>query len=159
MNYFHVIAKLNSSNGHSCIFSDLSNNELQSKFLSPYRKGKDFLSGNNLIRVSELSSVQIIATQETSEVEREVIQKESRAQIDEINRQSNSMMFISIGRGHSPEDIAEAGVDVTSDYLKGPPGYANGRFSLSVGKGFLQWGISIITGLAVAGIAKWLGWV
>jgi len=139
-------------------------------FLVPYEQGRDFLSGNNVVRVRDMSSVQIITTNRDATTEREAIQKRSWAEIDKINRQSESVVFISTGRGYDPEDIAEAGVDVTATYIKGPPGHAQEILrsmpsdmaptsNASIASRLLPWLATIAGGLVVAGAAKWLGWV
>lgn len=139
-----------------CVLSDLSEQQLQTQFVTPYRKGKSTLCGNEVIQVASIKSVQIIRTKQTSEVERSAMQDRSFRDIQKINRQSDSVTIISPGYGYEPEDIVEAGEDVTSQYITGPPGYAN----LGGLREILNnpWVVTIGTGLIVAALAWWLGW-
>lgn len=125
MAYFHVIAKLASKNEFVCLFKDLTLDDLRLKFLQPYTVGRDFMSGTDVVSSKDVISIKIIETLRNDETEREEINRRSRAQIDEINRSSDSVFFVSLGSGWEPEDIAEAGEDVTSIYIKGAPGYLN----------------------------------
>jgi len=158
MSYFHVIAQLNSNTSPKCIFSDLSESDLEKKFLKPYRKGLDFLSQNLLIKVDELEAVHIIKTDNNIDVELKGIQRKVRAEIDEINRESN-IQFLSLGRGYAQEDIIEAGTDVTQQYIEGPPGYSRIALPSFFGSTLLKWLGGILGGVVVAFIAKWLGLV
>jgi hypothetical protein len=123
MAYFHVIAKLAQESEPVCLFKDLTLDDLRLKFLRHYDAGRDFLTGAEVVSCKDIRSVRIIETLRDDETEREAINRRSRAEIDEINRSSESSFFISLGSGWEPEDIAEAGEDVTSLYIKGAPGH------------------------------------
>ena len=82
------------------------------------------LCDKEVIRIVNIKKVEIIRTAQTSEIELSTIQKRSRSEIDEFNSQSESVFLIGLGRGQDPEDIVEAGEDVTSKYIVGPPGHA-----------------------------------
>ncbi len=156
MTYHHVIAKVGSEDKYRSLFLDLSASELSEKFLTPYEKGVAFFSGNDLISPSELRSVQIIRTERNEEAERDELNRISLAQIDEINR-SGSVTFISAGSGYFPEDIADAGEDVTRALIKGPPGHKAGRWAPSLL--VFGWIAGIAATVAAAGLVHWLGWV
>lgn len=158
MSYFHVIAKLNSNKDQSCIFYDLSLNDLKKKFIKPYEKGIDFLSQNIVIRVSELEAIHIIETENSIDAELKTIQQKSREEIDRINRESN-VKFFGLVRGYAQEDIIETGADVTQKFIKGPPGYSKIALPNFLGGGLLKWLGGILSALVVAFIAKWLGLV
>lgn len=123
MAYHHVIAKAGQSNKFCILFTDLSLADLKKRFIAPYERGRSFFSGNDLIAPGDLRSVQVVRTQYTEQEERERINSESLAQIHKLNRESKGIVFIGPGSSHSPEDIAEAGEDVTHSVIKGPPGF------------------------------------
>jgi hypothetical protein len=157
MPYFHVIAKATSEDKFSCLFSDLSSENLAKKFVKPYEKGEKFFSGNDIYSPADLRSIKIIKTERTDQVERDELNRKHREEIDEINRSSQHPVFISLGGGYEPEDIADAGEDVTHSLIKGPPGFKAGKFGApSKAAGWIG---GIIAAVAAAGIAKWLGWV
>jgi hypothetical protein len=157
MAFHHVlITFIDSPNKPRCVLSDLSEQQLQTQFVTPYGKGKDILCGTEVIRVGSIKSVQIVCTSKKSEVERSAIQEKSFKEIQEFNRQSDSVTLISPGYGYEPEDIAEAGVDVTSQYIIGPPGHAaSGGFVELLNN---QWVVAVGTGLIVAVLVWWFGW-
>lgn len=157
MSYFHVVAKRASEERYRSPFFDLSEADLMKLFVHPYEQGKAFFSGNDLISPSELSSIIIVKTANESDVERAEINRKSLERIDEINRSNDGPVFISAGSGYDPEDIAEAGEDVTHAYIKGEPGYKADRFAppLKVA----AWVGGILATVIGAGIIKWLGWV
>jgi hypothetical protein len=157
MPYHHVIAKTASSDEFRALFSDLSADALQERFITPYERGTSFFSGNDLISPSDLRSVQIVRTQQLDQIERDEINRIDRAKIDEINSSSDGVFFLSIGGGYEPQDIAQAGEDVTHTFIKGPPGFKAGRWAPSM-KAF-GWIAGIVATVIAGGLAKWLGWV
>ena len=156
MTYHHVIAKIGQNDKVRVLFSDLSLADLKKRFIAPYERGISFFSGNNLVAPSDLRSVQVVRTERTGGEERERINNESLAQIDKINRESDGLVFISPGSGYDPEDIAEAGEDVTHSVIKGPPGFRAGKWGASTK--VLAWVAGIIAVVVAAGVIKLLGW-
>ena len=168
MAYFHVITKLVSGEHPICLFDDLSSDDLRAKFLRHYERGQDFLAGGNVISAKDIRSVRIIETNRDNATEREEINRRSRAKIDELNSSSDSVFFISLGNGYEPDDIAEAGEDVTSVYIKGPPGYALATSlpALAPAASSRTWYehagkalIALVVTLVAAGIIYKLGWI
>ena len=155
MPYHHVIAKTASSDEFRTLFSDLSAAVLQERFIAPYERGESFFSGKDLISPSDLRSVQIVRTQQPDQIERDEINRIDRAKIDEINSSSASVFFVSIGGGYEPQDIAQAGEDVTHTFIKGPPSFRAGRWAPSIKA--LGWIGGIIATVVAGGLAKWLG--
>jgi len=157
MPYHHVIAKTAASDEFRTLFSDLSAAAMQERFISPYERGKSFFSGNDLVSSSDLRSVQIVRTQQTDKIERDEINRIDRAKIDEKNSSGDGVFFLSIGSGYEPQDIVQAGEDVTHTFIKGPPGFKSGRWAPTLKA--LGWIAGIIATVVGAGLAKWLGWV
>lgn len=157
MAYYHVIAKVGSDDKFRSLFSDLSEEAIREKFIKPYEKGASFFSNHDLISAAELKSIKIILTERTDDVERAEINRNERAHIDELNRSSSAIFIASFGGGYQPEDIADAGKDVTHDLIKGPPGYKAVKWTHS--RGALAWVLGIIASVLAAGLIKLLGWV
>lgn len=157
MPYHHVIAKLAGAEKGLCLFSDLSTSELKRRFIVCYEKGESFFSGNDLISPADLRSVQIVRTAHPEAEEREAINRQSLAQIDEMNRSGSDLFFLSLGSGYEPADIALAGEDVTRSFISGPPGtraYRSANMRRIVG-----WVGTIVATVLAAGVVKWLGWL
>ena len=126
MAYYHVLLSFHeTSENPRCVLADLSEEELRKRFVTPYRRGKDVLCGNEVVDVSRISKVTIVCTADTSTNELKRIQEKSRRETEEFNRTARGVKLVDLGRGHNLEDIGEAGVDVTSTYISGPPGYGD----------------------------------
>lgn len=154
MSYFHIVAELDEAPEKPvAIFMNLDRNELRTRFLKPYERGTDLLSGNAIFPVRQLRKIQVIQTEERSEQELVKVQRKSRAEIDELNRDS-SVVFVSVGYGYEPQDIIHAGVDVTHTVIHGPPGSkgASSAVSALLNNG---WVVGIGGGLVVA-VLVWL---
>lgn len=156
MTYFHIIAKVGSEDKFTCLFSDLSPDDLAEKFVKPYEKGQKFFSGNDIYSPADLRSIMIVKTVQTDQIERNEINRKHLNQINEINCISQHVVFISPGGGYEPEDIAEAGEDVTHSFIKGPPGFKAGASNAQLKAA--SWIGGIIAAVVAAGIAKWLNW-
>jgi len=158
MPYHHVIAQVGTEEKFRVLFTDLTVEELSDRFVKPYEKGTSFFSGNDLISPNDLRSVQIIRTERQNEVERHEINRKDRESIDRLNNFSSSGSIVSVGGGYEPQDIAEAGEDITHTFIKGHPGFKTGRWEPSIK--VIAWvGSSIVATVVAAGIVKWLGWL
>lgn len=157
MSFYHVIVQTRSSLEFRVLFEDLSRRQLQLKFLRPYRRGKDILCGGEIVHLNEIASVKIIFTEQASELERQCLYERSRTAIDRFNRESEGVFFLGTGHGYAPEDIEEAGADVTTRFINDVPGHS--KFSVSafiLEHAFSIFG-TVIGGLILAGITSWLG--
>lgn len=152
--FYHVIGSVGDRKVEM-LFADLTLKELNSAFVRPYRRGHTFFTGTRVVNPSELQSVRIIETAVLETYARSQINQDDLAQIAEINRTS-AFMFVSAGRGYEPDDLAEAGADVTRTYLRGGPGSSVGLLGLS--ERATGWILSIVAAVAATGAAKWLGW-
>ena len=158
MAYYHVLLTFQDSPDKvRCMFADLTERDLEARFLVPYRSGKSFLSGNEVVEASRIKKVTILKTNRVSAAELKDIQDKSWKEVQEFNRNSDSMVLISPGRGYDAEDIVEAGNDVTAEFISGPPGHGGGWGVVSAVMNH-PWVSAIGTGLAVAALAYWLGW-
>ena len=157
MPFYHVLITFaDAPSKPQCVLSDLSEQQLLAQFVTSYKKGKDILCGTEVVRVGGIKTVQIIRTDKKNEDERSAIQEQSFNEIQELNRSSDSLVITRPDYGYEPEDIAEAGADVTSQYIIGAPGHA-----ASGGIGGLlnnQWVVAIGTGLIVAVLVWWFKW-
>ena len=154
MPYFHVVAELDDApNKPVAIFIDLSRTELQNQFITPYERGTDLVSKNAIFPIQRLRKLHVIQTQERSEQELLEVQRKSREANDARNRDS-PVLFLSVGSGYEPEDIVEAGTDITQAVVNGPPGSKPGE---QVFKALLNngWVVGIGGGMVVA-VLVWL---
>jgi hypothetical protein len=152
--FYHVLAAVGDRKVQM-LFSDLNATELDKEFITPYRRGKTFFAGPQIVNPSELRAVRIIETSMREDEARRRINQDSLAQIEEMNRTSGVMIF-SAGQGYEPEDLVEAGTDVTRTYLTGGPGSSTRLWGLS--KTVVGWTLGIVAGVIATGLAKWLGW-
>lgn len=157
MPFHHVIAKVGSEDEQRVLFADLSVDELKKRFIQPYEKGVAFFSGNDLISPSDLRSIQIIRTERSDQIERDEINRKDREHIDSLNDPSSGVFFLSVGGGYQPQDIAEVGIDLTHDFIKGHPGFRAGRWEPSIKA--LAWAGGVVATIVAAGVVKWLGWL
>lgn len=154
MAFHHVLLSLDPEpNKLRSVFVDLSENELKTKFVTPYRKGRSFVSDNEIIVLTGIRKVHIIRTDQKNETERSALHDRSLREIDEFNRNS-SIRLISLGRGYDPEDILEVGQDVTSTFINGPPGYA-ATPTLTSSVINHPWLVGIGTAVIATAIATW----
>jgi hypothetical protein len=138
------------------MFTDLTERDLRTRFLLPYSKGQSFLCGNEVVEPSIIKKVTLVKTARASAAELKDIQDKSWREVEEFNRNS-PVVLISAGRGYDAEDIAEAGEDVTAQFVSGPPGHG-GHWGIVSAVVNHPWVSAIGTGLAVAALAYWLGW-
>lgn len=157
MPFHHVIAKVGPEDKSRVLFTDLSVDELKKRFIQPYEKGVAFFSGNDLIRPTDLRSIQIIRTDRPDQTERDEINRKDREQINRLNRSNSDIFFVSIGGGYQPQDIAEVGADLTHDFIRGHPGFKAGKWEPSMK--VLAWVAGIAATVVAAGAVKLLGWL
>jgi hypothetical protein len=157
MPYHHVIAKIGAEEKFRVLFTDLTIGELGERFIKPYEKGHPFFSVNDLISPNDLRSVKIIRTERQNEVERNEMNRKDRESVDRLNDSDSGIFFVSIGVGYEPQDISEAGEDLTHTFIKGHPGFKAGRWGPSMK--VIAWAGGIIATVVGAGIVKWLGWL
>jgi len=158
MPYYHVLLRFaDAPEKDRCVFSDLSEKELRQRFVKPYQRGKSFLSGSEVIEASRIRQTAIILTSDPSSIELPKIQAKSRREIEEFNRTSHNLMLMDPGRGNEPEDITEAGEDVTFTFITGPPGHGD---KLAIAREVMDNPVVslIVGGLILAGLVFWLGW-
>lgn len=139
------------------VFTDLGENDLKSKLVTPYKKGTSLICGNEIIPVPKIRKIHIVQTSRPNETERKELNTKSIRKIDQFNRESTSIVWISAGRGYDPLDILEAGEDVTAKCLPWHPGVASGPSYLGR---FIHnpWVVAVIGGLVVMFIGLKLGW-
>jgi hypothetical protein len=93
--YYHALLSLQDEpKTVRCMFADLSESELRTRFVTPYRRGKNFLCGSEVVEVSRIKTVSIIRTTNRSDEELKRIQEKSRKETEELNRNSTSLVFL-----------------------------------------------------------------
>ena len=117
MSYYQVLITTGQTSEQLLnLFVDLSEVDLQEKFLKPYQNGLNIFSGNTIYQSAQIKKVYIINTTEPDGIIRDKIHKKSLETIRRIN-ESGSVVFLSAGNGYEAEDILNSGKDVTDEYL------------------------------------------
>ena len=158
MKFYHVlISQEKESDRLRRIFEDLDENELKKKFLLPYGKGKSLICGGDVFPVKHIKKVRIFRTDQCYEVERDKLLRDSIQQIEKLNVESDGSFVIPFAMGSYPDDILEAGKDVTEKYLPDGPGYEAGSspFSRFVAHPMV---VMVVGSLVVAFVVWVLGW-
>ncbi len=143
------------------VFTDIGEKDLKQMLVAPYRRGTSLICGNEIIPVTQIRKLQIVQTARTDEIEREELHAQSIREIEKFNRESDSVVLISPGGGYDPEDILDAGEDVTAKFISGHPGSASGPSPIGQ---FLNnaWVVglvvTLVSGLAVAYSVWKFGW-
>ena len=126
MPFFHVlIADQSDPERLRCILSDLDEPTLRAEFVAPFASSKDILVDGRIYRISEIATAKIRRTERKADQELKTIQDESWAAIERFNRESD-VVLISAGQGHSKDDLALAGTDVTNEMLTAAPSTESG---------------------------------
>ncbi|WP_133154809.1 hypothetical protein [Enterovibrio norvegicus] len=141
---------MKNSDSWVCLFKDLSVDELRSRFVKPYKSGRNCLVSGAVIETKNISIVKICNSVESHENELKKLRVSSKKEIDEYNRDS-SVILISAGSGWHDYEIKDCSIDVTNDYLTGAPG-ENTVFINALNN---PWLITIIGGF----VATFLAWV
>jgi hypothetical protein len=157
MPYYHVLLTLNaSSENEPCVLRDLDKRALLSSFVSRYKAGKDILSGSEIISLASIRSVRIIATDRPMDESLAELDAKNEAHRQELNQGSSGLVFMG-GMGSAPNDIAEVGQNVTSQFIKDVPGSAvhGGVAARFLGN---PWLVAVGGAVVAAGITAWLKW-
>lgn len=139
------------------IFEDLDENELEQKFLLPYRKGKSLICGGEVVSVKKIKKVRIVRTDQCNEVERDELLRNSKQKIDKLNGESDASFIIYSPWGAYPGDILDDDKDVTEKYIVDGPGHEAGSspFSRFVAHPMV---VMVVGSLVVAFVVWVLGW-
>ncbi|MCD9465755.1 MULTISPECIES: hypothetical protein [Photobacterium] len=156
MSYLHVTIKTKSSNGWLCIFKDLSVSDLKKNLVRPYKLGNSIYYDGNILSSNEITQVKITETENSHEAELKVVQDESFRGVQEFNRASSSIVFISAGHGYSDYEINKCGKDVTGSYISSGPEEGTPLTMLAE---FIKhpWVVRIVGGLVFLVVAAYLG--
>ena len=113
MHYFHVIIKQKESNSLECIFKDISEEELNKKFVNPYKLCKDLYYDGRILPIREISNITIIKSTETAE-------SMEHMNLKEIEKKTDDLEFIVKCIGICAT-ITHYGKKVTNNYLSTAP--------------------------------------
>jgi hypothetical protein len=149
MPYHVLIADRSNPSKFRAIFTDLDERGVRTKFGKLFHAGRDMFAQGNVHRMADIAAVQIRLTQVRADEELQKLKQESCESIDRLNRQGG-LVFISLGRGHSADDLVHIGEDVTHQFLTAPPGSADHSWFRN------PWVISVAGGLIVAVLAALL---
>ena len=107
--YYHVRISTRSDPSWDIVQLDLAGQQLESRFLKPYREGRPIVARGKTIPINDLAQLRINRTDQPSEHLRPIVQAERRA--------SSVVTLI-------PDDwyIADKGEEVTDEFIVEPPG-------------------------------------
>ena len=121
MPYFHVSITTKSGNHRPEVELDVGSEELESRFLEPYSLGGPIVVAGKHVNASDLERIQIFETPHDSNgVNAEIL---TRDRARNVGRPVDTQGRL------DPVILSQHGVDVTRNYIKGPPGHAAGTQS------------------------------
>ena len=115
MEYYHVCVTPKSNKSNVEVRLDLTREELEERFLAPYRKGLPMVIRGKSIQKDDIERIRISKTDQDSNHLGKVVADERR------RRAANG--FLHIGGSSTDELIANKGEDITDEFITGPPGY------------------------------------
>jgi len=118
--FYHVLGAIGDRKTE-VLFSDLTAKELRKQFVVPDVRGCTFFAGTSVVSPAELRKVQIIETPMKEAEAREQVDRDSLADI-----RTGGLFIVSPGQGYETDDIAEAGANVTRNFLRGGLGSSSG---------------------------------
>lgn len=155
MAYFHVlISGVTTPDVYRCIFVDLSESKLKSLILRPYRSGSPLVANGRVYSQSELCGIKIVRTETTSSNALATASAGIDKQFQELSRHGFPGA-IGPFPSYGPDQIGEAGVDVTSQFITNSPG-EGGRWKPVKAAFSNSWIIAIGGAVVATAIAKWL---
>ena len=115
MEYYHVCVTPKSDKSKVEVRLDLTREELEERFLAPYRKGLTMVIRGKSIQKDDIERIRISKTDQDSNHLGKVVADEGR------RRAANG--FLHIGGSSTDELIANKGEDITDEFITGPPGW------------------------------------
>src|SRR5437870_5398888 len=107
---FHVRITRRSNKSHDEVKLDLSGEELEERFLAPYREGRSIVIGGMTIPPDDIDRIRVTETDQPSEQILPIVRRE---------RQTSAVLVL----GLSDEwQVAKRGKDITDKLITGPPG-------------------------------------
>jgi len=112
---YHVQITQKSYRQHDEVRLDLTKEQLETRFLIPYREGRSIVIGGKTIPPEDIERIRINYTDQTSEELLPIVRRE-----EEEERRSSRVVMLG---GPSDEwHVASRGRDVTDDFITGPAG-------------------------------------
>ena len=106
---YHVRITPRSDRSHDEVRLDLTREQLEERFLVPYREGRPIVIGGRTIPPTDIERIRITQTEERSEQLLPIVREE---------RRSSSVITMISDEWY----VADRGTDVTDELITGPPG-------------------------------------
>lgn len=106
---YHVRITPRSNRSHDEVRLDLTREQLEERFLVPYREGRPVVIGGRTIPPTDIERIRITQTEEGSEQLLPIVREE---------RRSSSVITLISDEWY----VADRGTDVTDELITGPPG-------------------------------------
>ena len=124
MEYYHVRVTQKSEQSHNEVRLDLTREELEARFLVPYRRGLPIIIRGKSIQNDDIERIRITKTDQDSSHLAKVVEEERRRRV------ANGVL--DIGGPSNTERIANKGEDVSDEFITGPPGSDSNPASHSI---------------------------
>ncbi len=118
---FHVFVRLKSSDTDRPLLLDLSESQLQSRFVDPYLDGKDIFDSGSITRIADISRVTVLRSDLTAAETLRRMAAEHQAEIERIKREEGRNVIGSY-RGRELKELIGYCEDVTSERIVRAPG-------------------------------------
>lgn len=156
MPYFHVqISDSTAPDKFRCIAQNLAEADLKSSILKPYRAGKPILAAGRIWPQAELRGIKVIRTEGKAEDALNKASADVDKEYQELNSDPTSGIFVMPFLGYGIDQIDEAGIDVTHQYIKSGPGEGGPLKAIGVAINN-PWITGIGTAVFASAIAAWL---
>ena len=116
MPYFHITITTKSGSHSPEVELDVGPDELESRFLEPYKLGRPILVAGKSVSTTDLERIQIHETPgDSNTVNAEILTRDRARKI---------IRSVDTKGRLDPRILSQHGVDVTRSYIEGPPGHA-----------------------------------
>ncbi|MCO7473052.1 hypothetical protein [Stenotrophomonas maltophilia] len=151
--YHHVFVTTKGAEQKLALFVDLSASELKTRFVRPYRRGREVLLNGRIFAMKDISWVAIRVCDERAEANLSRLQSDDRLHTDELN-QGGGLVFME-RFDWTYADLVNEGEDITARYVNAPPG------DVGLSQRFGYWiaenaGKALLT-VIVGAVAAWIG--
>lgn len=83
---FHVFIRLNESEADQVLFVDLSEADLQRKFVTPYLEGSDIFDDGSIIRMADIGKITVLSSALTADGTLRKMAADHQAELERIKR-------------------------------------------------------------------------
>lgn len=127
---FHVFVRLKNSDTDHPLMLDLSERELQLKFVNSYLDGKDLLDKGTITRIAEISKVTVLSSELSADETLKKMKIDHQAELDRIKR-DEGLNVMGSSRGNNHTELIGYCKDVTQLKIIRAPGSGTRKAELA----------------------------